>query len=96
MARADLLVCLERSVGLRLWRVLRRSIVGLGRTRPDMADDCPEQLGNLGEFTWFIWTTRRSARVKMAHLASRAPGHCKVVYLRSDADVAAFLTGFDR
>ena len=96
LAHADMLVCLERPVGLRLWRVLRRAVVGYGRTRPDMAENCPERLRYLGEFGWFIWTTRRSARVKMARLASHAPGHCEVVYLRSDAEVAAFLTAFER
>lgn len=96
VARADMLVCMERSVFLRLWRVLRRAVVGLGQTRPDMADGCPERLRSLPEFIGYIWSTRNSARKKMRRLAAQAPAACKVVYLRSDDEVAAFLNTFSR
>ncbi|HVF84056.1 MAG TPA: AAA family ATPase [Sphingomicrobium sp.] len=94
LARAELLVWLDRGVMLRLWRVLRRAILGLGRTRPDMAEGCPERLRSLPEFVRYIWTTRRSERAKIARLASTAPVTCPVVELRSDDEVATFIASF--
>jgi adenylate kinase family enzyme len=94
VARADMLVCLERPVILRTWRVLRRAILGLGRTRPDMAEGCPERLRSLPEFIGYIWQTRNSAQIKMEWLATQAPPSCEVVHLRSDEEVGAFLTRF--
>ena len=91
MARADLLIWLDRPVALRLWRVLRRTLTGLGRTRPDLPEGCPEQLRNLPEFVRFIWRTRHSARARLARLADSAPPGCRVVRLRSDQDAAQFL-----
>lgn len=94
VARADMLVWLDRPVGLRLWRVLRRALTGLGRTRPDMAEGCPERLRSIPEFVSYIWTTRKSATDKMARLAAAAPDGCRVVRLRSDEDVAHLLDEF--
>ena len=94
VARVDLLVWLDRPVGLRLWRVLGRSWRNYGRTRPDLPDGCPEQLRTLPEFIGFIWRTRRSARDRMARLARSAP--CEVVHLLSDREVSAFLARFER
>ena len=84
-----LLVWLDRPVGVRLWRVLKRSVKDRGRTRPDMADDCPERLRLLPEFIRYIWTTRRSQRAKIARLAETAS--CPVVRLNTDTDVADFV-----
>jgi adenylate kinase family enzyme len=94
LARANMLVWLDLPVGQRLWRVVRRAIVGLGRTRPDMAEGCPERLRSLPEFIAYIWTTRRSAQQKLQRLAESAPDGCEVVRLQSDADSAAFLERF--
>lgn len=94
LERADMLVWLDRPVALRLWRVVRRAIVGLGRTRPDMAEGCPEQLRTLPEFIRYIWTTRHSARAKIAELANAAPPHFPVVRLSSDTEAASFLANF--
>ena len=94
LARADMLIWIDRPVGLRLWRVVRRSIVDLGRTRPDMADGCPEQLRWLPEFIAYIWTTRNSGSEKIAQLTKLAHPHCRVVRLRSDEEVARFVAEF--
>ena len=93
VARADLLVWLDRPVGLRLWRVLRRSLTDLGRTRPDLPEGCPEQIRNLPRFLTFIWRTRRTAHNRLAQLAAQAP--CPVVRLRTNREVAGFLAGLE-
>jgi adenylate kinase family enzyme len=89
LARADLLIWLDRPVGLRLWRVLKRAITQLGQSRPDMADGCPEQLRHLPEFVRYIVTSRRAQRAKIARLAAMAT--CPVRQLSSDEEVAAFV-----
>ena len=94
LARADMLIWVDRPVGLRVWRVIRRAVVGLGKTRPDMADDCPERLRSLPEFIGYIWTTRNSGAAKIARLAASAPEGCRVVHLKSDEEVAGFVAGF--
>lgn len=94
VARADMLVWLDRPVGLRMWRVLRRALLGLGRTRPDMADGCPERLRSLPEFFRYIWTTRNSGSAKIGRLTELAPAGCRIVRLRSDRDIAAFVADF--
>ncbi len=95
VARADLLIWLDRAPALRFWRALKRTLKGRGHTRPDLPDHCPERLRNLPGFFRFMWTTRHSARNKMQQLVSTAPDHCRVVHLRSDRDVEAFLAASD-
>jgi adenylate kinase family enzyme len=89
LARADLLVWLDRPVALRLWRVLRRAFTQLGETRPDMADGCPERLRSLPNFAHYIVTTARSQRRKIALLARSAT--CPVEHPRSDQEAAALV-----
>lgn len=92
IARADLLVWIDRSSVLRFWRVLLRTLTQRGRPRPDLPEDCQEQLGNLLEFFNFMWTTRKSARAKMKLLAATAPSTCRVVCLRSNRQTRLFLS----
>ena len=89
VARADLLVWLDRPLGLRLWRVIWRAVTQLGRTRPDMADGCPERLRSMPEFIHYIVTTSRSHRAVIDRFATSA--HCPVERVGSDAEAAALV-----
>lgn len=91
IARADVLIWIDRSATLRFWRVLLRTLLQRGRSRPDLPENCPELLTNLPEFFKFMWQTRTSARSKMQHLVATAPSACRVVCLRSSRDTRAFL-----
>ena len=91
LARADLLIWIDRSAPLRFWRVLLRTLLNHGRSRPDLPDDCPERLASLPEFFGFMWRTRNSAREKMKQLAATAPPTCQVVCLRSNRHARMFL-----
>lgn len=87
---ADTIVWLERPRWLCLWRVIRRSLTQLGRTRIDMAPGCPERLPSL-KFLAFIWNWNRLTRPKTeAGLARYAPTTPMIV-LSSDAAVEVFL-----
>jgi len=50
VARADLLIWIDRSATLRFWRVVLRTLLQRGRSRPDLPENCPELLANLPEF----------------------------------------------
>lgn len=91
MARADTLIWLDLPIGLRYFRVIWRTIRDHGRTRPDMAPDCPEGFhGETLEFWRFIWRTRHSARNKLAEEIAKAR-HLTVHHLQSRSQVSAFI-----
>ena len=92
LARAEMLIWLDLPLGLRLWRVLRRSAVYHGRSRPDLPEGCPERIGpETLPFLRWIWDTRHSARDAMARLQARAVIEMPVIRLRSPAEVRRFL-----
>ena len=91
IARADVLIWIDRSSPLRFWRVLFRTLIKRDGFRPDLPENCPERLGNLPEFFSFMWTTRKSARSKMKQLAASAPSTCRVICLRSNRQTKQFL-----
>lgn len=95
IARADLLIWIDRSSALRFWRVFFRALKQRGRTRPDLPEDCPEQLGKLGELFTFMWTSRNTSRAHMARVATSAPAGCRVVVLRSNRQTRMFLAGLE-
>ncbi len=95
MARADLVIWLDLPVGLRFWRVLKRSVIWQGRARPDLPPGCPERFGPETLPFWrYIWRTRASGRRNIARLRDRAPEGKRWVHLQSRAEVANFLSGF--
>lgn len=92
IARADLLVWLDRSLALRFWRVFTRTLTRRGSPRLDLPEDCPEELGRLPAFFRFMWTTRKSSRARMTRLVAMAPSTCRVVRLRSNSQIRQFLS----
>ena len=90
-ARADTMIWLDLPVGLRLFRVIWRTIRDQGKVRPDMAPDCPEGFHHETLRFWtYIWATRKTARLKSKAIAENTP-HLKVYHLQSRSQVAAFI-----
>lgn len=88
LAAADAVVFLDRSRWLCVARVGWRRVRHAGRSRPDMAEGCPEQItASLLRFVWTYPGTRRPA--VLARLG--AAEHLDVFHLRSGRDVQAFL-----
>ena len=97
MARADMVIWLDRPVALRLWRVVKRALVWRGKSRPDMPEGCVERLGPETLPFWaYIWRTRKTGRQGIARLMARVPGEKRAVHLRSNAEVAAFLNSLHK
>jgi adenylate kinase family enzyme len=90
--RADLLIWLDLPVGLRLWRIVKRTVVWMGRTRQDLPEGCPEGFhGETLPFWYYVWRTRRSARTSIAGLVQSAGPGKRIVHLRSPDEIRQFL-----
>ena len=97
LARADLLVWLDLPVALRFWRVLRRTVVHRGRSRPDLPENCPEGFHRETLPFWrFIWRTRNTARARIVKLVAEAPAGLEIRHLASPRAVRDFLDGVSR
>ena len=90
VARAQMLVWLDPPLWKRLLRVIRRSLQQRGRSRPDMADGCTEQLRMLPGFLWFILSTARNSRAKQRaqYETTDLPRHRITTFAQADALVA--------
>jgi len=96
IARADTFIWLDVPVGLRIARVLKRSVRYYGRSRPDLPDGCPERFNwQTVAFLRFIWRTRHSARDKLKAVYQAPPAHLTVHRLTSLDEVRSFLAHLD-
>lgn len=90
LERADMLIWLDLPVGVRLWRVVVRTVRHYGRSRPDLPDGCPEQFDPA--FFSYIWRTRHTARGRCRDLFDNCPPEKDSYRLTSTAEVKDFLT----
>jgi adenylate kinase family enzyme len=91
LAAADVVVYLDYSRWTCLWGVLKRRIMYAGRSRPDMAEGCPEKVD--WEFVRWVWQFPAIGKPTIeAKLAKLPPGKA-VIRLRSRAETARWLAG---
>ena len=89
LAACDTVIFLDLPRTLCLWRVLVRSLRYRGRTRPDMAEGCDEQL--TWEFVKWVWGYPRTRRPGVLKKLSELSAGQKVFRLRSTREVRRFL-----
>lgn len=89
VAACDTVVFLDIPRLICLWRVLKRWALYRGKSRPDMAEGCPEKI-NL-EFIRWVWGYKNRTRPKVVAMLNNNSPRKKVVWLRSDREVRAFL-----
>lgn len=87
--RADTLICLDFPLRVRSYRILKRRFEYLGATRPDMPENCPENLN--WEFMHFVWTTRKANRTKMLEFFNSVPNSKEKYRLHDRSEVDRFL-----
>ncbi|HEY4056911.1 MAG TPA: DNA topology modulation protein [Kofleriaceae bacterium] len=89
LAVCDTVIFIDLPRTLCLRRVLWRALRYRGRTRPDMADDCPEHITL--EFVQWIWRFPHVQRPKILRQLKELPAEKRVVILRSTRAVDQFL-----
>ena len=87
LKRADAIVYLDFPLPLCLWRLVRRIVTSYGRTRPDMAEGCPERFD--AKFLLYVIRWNRGPRQRTEQ-SLRGHEH-KVVRLKSPRDLAEWL-----
>lgn len=87
LAAADTAILLDFPRWRCLWRAFRRSALGFGRTRADMADGCREKFDP--EFFAYIWRFPGEQRPTLLEELARFRG--ETIVLRSPAAVRRFL-----
>ena len=89
LPRADLLVWLDPPRRVCMYRALRRSLLGYGRTRPDMAPGCPERIDP--EFFRYIWTFAATQNPLVHRMLAAHGRHLAPVIIRRDGEAHRFL-----
>ncbi|WP_176037521.1 DNA topology modulation protein FlaR [Brucella tritici] len=92
--RADMLIFLDISTMRRLWRVLKRTVIHYGRSRPDMAEGCVERFD--WDFLKWVAGYRKNGRIRALAFLEKAPQHLSKHHLRSPYDVKRFLAQMAR
>ncbi len=90
LPRADTVIYLDFPTRVCLWQIAKRIVFGYGKTRPDLAPGCPENIDF--EFLRWAWRFRRDVRPRVyAGLEKLFPGG-RLIILTSPAEVSAFLS----
>lgn len=92
--RADLIILLELNRWRRLARTLLRSLRWYGRTRPDMAEGCPERFDPAFQFGWVLGYHRHTGPAIDAFLG-RWEGRRPILRLSSTRAVRRLLADPD-
>ncbi|MCE7934869.1 MAG: DNA topology modulation protein [Chlorobi bacterium CHB2] len=90
-ALADTIIFLDFSRYLCLWRAVKRIIHYYGRTRPDMAPDCPERFDL--EFLRWIWNFPKHSRPLLIEGIRNHGTGKQVLIFRKPKEVRDFLEG---
>lgn len=96
---ADTILLLDLPPALCLWRVIMRRLRSVGRTRPDMAEGCPERLGLSRadrEFMARIWNFRENSLPDILSLLQEPHEGRRVITLRSTAAIERFARDIER
>jgi adenylate kinase family enzyme len=87
--RADSLVWLDYPRAICMRRVLLRTLKGHGRTRSDLAADCPDRFDIA--FLRYVWNFPSRHRPRVAAGIAQFGSHLRVARLACDRDVEDFL-----
>jgi adenylate kinase family enzyme len=89
LPRTDLVLWVRVPRWLCLWSVISRALTGYRRTRPEMAEGCPERID--AEFLRYIWNFERKMVPKiLAGLAQHGPD-VPVLQLKSRGEMRQLL-----
>jgi adenylate kinase family enzyme len=90
LAKCDTAILLDLPRHVCTWRVIKRVIRYHGRTRPDLAADCPERVDF--PFIKWVWRFPKDTRPAVIERLSRVADSVSIIRLTSAAQVDRFLT----
>ena len=93
LPRSEALLWIDQPRWLCLYRAIRRAALGFGRSRPDMAEGCPERFDL--EFWSYIWNFDRVTAPRMAAMIAAIAPDLRIIRLKGDREIAAFLESAD-
>ena len=93
LARAETVIFLDFNRYFCLFRVVRRWWRNRGRTREDLAEDCPDKLDK--EFLAWVWTYPKRSRPRTLALVDELRSSKKVYHFKTRRSVKKFLEGLD-
>ena len=94
LSRADTLIWLDFPLLFRMFRLARRTIVHLGKARPDLPDGCKEKFNwQTLEFFHFVITTSRRSKIRHQAIIENAPKHLNIVHLQNLKQVNGYIDG---
>jgi adenylate kinase family enzyme len=93
LAVADTIVFLDFPTRICLYRVVKRRIQYLGRTRPDMTDGCEEKMFDRSflEFLRYVAGFRSKSRLHLLKRLEQLDGSQRVITLKTPRQVARFV-----
>jgi len=89
LPRADTIIHLDFPRRIALYRILMRIIGSYGRTRPDLANDCPEHFD--WQFLQYAWDFPKTERPKIEKLLVTLERSQTVIRLTRPHEVRQFL-----
>lgn len=89
LAAADPVILLDFNRYLCLWRVCKRYFKYPGKTRPDMAANCPERLNR--EFMQYVWNFSKVHRSKITAKLAQAQEDKQIIILHNPRQVLDLL-----
>lgn len=89
LSRADLVIWLRLPRWLCVARLIRRWVLFHGRTRPDMADDCPERIDL--KFLRYVWTFERDVAPQIERKLATSGAAANVIQLSTQDEIDALL-----
>lgn len=92
LAAADTVIWLDFNCYLCLWRVCQRYLKYPGKTRPDMAANCPERLNR--DFIQYVWNFPRIHRSKIIDKLAKYQ-HKQIIILQNPHQALDLLEGFN-
>ncbi len=94
LPRTHLVIWLRPSRWMSLYGVVSRYLRFRGRSRPDMADDCPERLDL--EFVAHVWNFEKTESPEIERNLAEFGQDVPVCVLKSRAETARLLAMFDK
>ncbi|MDQ0195572.1 DNA topology modulation protein [Paenibacillus wynnii] len=94
LERADLIIFLDMSRWLCLYRILKRRIMYHKKTRPDMNEECPEKFDF--EFIKWVWNYRKRSRVNTLNKLAKVKDEKEIIIVKNRKQAAELILRLDR